>query len=55
MLPNFKLVLYFIVHFFDAEKFEEHIVTFNDFVNNPGIIDDPNLVICINSKWVKQI
>ncbi|KAF7711600.1 zgc:123305 [Silurus meridionalis] len=33
------------------EKFEEHIVTFPDFVNNPGIIDDPNLVICINSNY----
>lgn len=48
-------ILYIIVHFFVAEKFEEHIVTFHDFVNNPGIIDDPNLVICINSKLVKQI
>ncbi|KAB5584128.1 hypothetical protein PHYPO_G00103860 [Pangasianodon hypophthalmus] len=33
------------------EKFEEHIVTYQDFVNNPGIIDDPNLVICINSNY----
>lgn len=28
----------------------EHIVTYQDFVNNPGIIEDPSLVICINSK-----
>ncbi|KAM9482476.1 phosphatidate phosphatase LPIN2 isoform 1-T2 [Clarias gariepinus] len=33
------------------EKFEEHIVTYQDFVNNPGMIDDPNLVICINSNY----
>ncbi|XP_047669577.1 zgc:123305 isoform X3 [Tachysurus fulvidraco] len=33
------------------EKFEEHMVTYQDFVNNPGIIDDPNLVICINSNY----
>lgn len=33
------------------EKFEEHIVTYQDFANNPGIIDDPNLVICINSNY----
>lgn len=25
---------------------------FQDFVNNPGIVEDPNLVICINSKLV---
>ncbi|XP_062401573.1 zgc:123305 isoform X1 [Sardina pilchardus] len=35
----------------NTEKFMEHIVTFQDFVNNPGIIDDPNLVICINKKY----
>lgn len=33
------------------EKFVEHLVKFQDFVNNPGIIEDPNLVICINSKY----
>ncbi|KAL1273397.1 hypothetical protein QQF64_029259 [Cirrhinus molitorella] len=33
------------------EKFMEHLVKFQDFVNNPGIIEDPNLVICINSKY----
>lgn len=48
-------ILYFIVYCFVAEKFEEHIVTYHDFVDNPGIIDDPNLVICINSKLVKQM
>ncbi|KAK5872797.1 hypothetical protein PBY51_013460 [Eleginops maclovinus] len=33
------------------EKFMEHIVTYQDFANNPGIIEDPNLVICINSNY----
>lgn len=33
------------------EKFLEHTVTFQDFVNNPGIIEDPSLVICINSNY----
>ncbi|XP_028301629.1 phosphatidate phosphatase LPIN2 isoform X2 [Gouania willdenowi] len=33
------------------EKFLEHLVTFQDFVNNVGIIEDPSLVICINSNY----
>ncbi|XP_047438235.1 zgc:123305 isoform X2 [Mugil cephalus] len=33
------------------EKFMEHLVTYQDFVNNPGIIEDPSLVICINSNY----
>ncbi|KAK7154749.1 hypothetical protein R3I93_009640 [Phoxinus phoxinus] len=33
------------------EKFTEHLVKYQDFVSNPGIIEDPNLVICINSKY----
>ncbi|KAM9409204.1 LOW QUALITY PROTEIN: phosphatidate phosphatase LPIN2 [Pholidichthys leucotaenia] len=33
------------------EKFMAHLVTYQDFVNNPGIIEDPNLVICINSNY----
>ncbi|XP_052415441.1 phosphatidate phosphatase LPIN3 [Carassius gibelio] len=33
------------------EKFMEHLVKYQDFVNNPGITEDPNLVICINSKY----
>uniref|UniRef100_A0A672KU09 phosphatidate phosphatase n=1 Tax=Sinocyclocheilus grahami TaxID=75366 RepID=A0A672KU09_SINGR len=33
------------------EKFVEHLVKYQDFVNNPGIVEDPNLVICINSKY----
>ncbi|XP_017278417.2 zgc:123305 isoform X3 [Kryptolebias marmoratus] len=33
------------------EKFMEHLVTYQDFINNPGIIEDPSLVICINSNY----
>ncbi|XP_077583061.1 phosphatidate phosphatase LPIN2 isoform X2 [Stigmatopora nigra] len=33
------------------DKFLEHSVSYQDFVKNPGIIDDPNLVICINSNY----
>ncbi|XP_019736516.1 phosphatidate phosphatase LPIN2 isoform X2 [Hippocampus comes] len=33
------------------EKFLEHSVSYEDFVRNPGIIDDPSLVICINSNY----
>ncbi|KAM4613399.1 phosphatidate phosphatase LPIN2 isoform 2-T2 [Polymixia lowei] len=35
----------------NKEKFTEHVITYQDLVNNPGIIEDPNLVICINSKY----
>uniref|UniRef100_A0A7N9AJZ8 phosphatidate phosphatase n=1 Tax=Mastacembelus armatus TaxID=205130 RepID=A0A7N9AJZ8_9TELE len=34
-----------------VKKFMEHIVTYQDFANNPGIIEDPSLVICINSNY----
>ncbi|XP_078411207.1 phosphatidate phosphatase LPIN2-like isoform X2 [Cetorhinus maximus] len=32
-------------------KFVQHMVTYHDLVENPGIIDDPNLVIGINKKY----
>ncbi|KAJ8359194.1 hypothetical protein SKAU_G00157190 [Synaphobranchus kaupii] len=35
----------------NKEKFMEHIISFQDFAKNPGIIEDPNLVICINSNY----
>ncbi|XP_072539222.1 phosphatidate phosphatase LPIN3 [Salminus brasiliensis] len=35
----------------NKEKFMEHIVKYQDLVSNPGIVDDPNLVICINSNY----
>uniref|UniRef100_UPI00398EE47B phosphatidate phosphatase LPIN2-like n=1 Tax=Pristiophorus japonicus TaxID=55135 RepID=UPI00398EE47B len=33
------------------EKFVQHMVTYQELVENPGIIDDPNLVIGINKKY----
>ncbi|XP_075994080.1 phosphatidate phosphatase LPIN2 isoform X2 [Genypterus blacodes] len=33
------------------ERFMQHIVTYQDFSSNPGIIEDPNLVICINANY----
>ncbi|KAM6928219.1 phosphatidate phosphatase LPIN2 [Xenentodon cancila] len=33
------------------EQFTKHLVTYQDFVNNPGIIEDPSLVICINANY----
>uniref|UniRef100_A0A8C9TIB8 phosphatidate phosphatase n=1 Tax=Scleropages formosus TaxID=113540 RepID=A0A8C9TIB8_SCLFO len=33
-------------------KFMEHLISFQDLANNPGIVEDPNLVICINSQWI---
>ncbi|CAN9512388.1 unnamed protein product [Ophioblennius macclurei] len=33
------------------EKFMAHLITYQDFSNNPGIIEDPSLVICINSNY----
>uniref|UniRef100_A0AAR2JUA6 phosphatidate phosphatase n=1 Tax=Pygocentrus nattereri TaxID=42514 RepID=A0AAR2JUA6_PYGNA len=35
----------------NKEKFMAHIVKYQDLVSNPGIIDDPNLVFCINSNY----
>ncbi|XP_067835787.1 phosphatidate phosphatase LPIN2 [Heptranchias perlo] len=33
------------------EKFLQHVVTFHEFAENPGIIDDPNLVLRINNRY----
>ncbi|XP_009703392.1 PREDICTED: phosphatidate phosphatase LPIN3 [Cariama cristata] len=33
------------------EKFMEHMVSYQQFAENPGIVDDPNLVILINKKY----
>lgn len=32
------------------EKFMEHIVTYNEFAENPAIIDNPNLVVKIGNR-----
>ncbi|XP_078503912.1 phosphatidate phosphatase LPIN1 isoform X1 [Lissotriton helveticus] len=33
------------------EKFAEHIITYQQFVDNPAVIDDPNLVVKIGNKY----
>nr|XP_043900740.1 phosphatidate phosphatase LPIN2-like isoform X1 [Solea senegalensis] len=33
------------------EKFMEHIVNYNDFADNPAIIDNPNLVVRISNRY----
>uniref|UniRef100_A0A8D3DHU5 phosphatidate phosphatase n=1 Tax=Scophthalmus maximus TaxID=52904 RepID=A0A8D3DHU5_SCOMX len=33
------------------EKFTEHIITYNEFAENPAIIDNPNLVVRIANRY----
>lgn len=33
------------------EKFMEHIITYHEFAENPGLIDNPNLVIRIYNRY----
>ncbi|NXC38897.1 LPIN3 phosphatase, partial [Penelope pileata] len=33
------------------EKFMEHIVSYQEFAENPGLLDDPRLVILINNRY----
>ncbi|TRY92336.1 hypothetical protein DNTS_013305 [Danionella cerebrum] len=33
------------------EKFMDHIITYNEFAENPAIIDNPNLVVKIGNRW----
>lgn len=32
------------------EKFNQHIVSYQDLVQNPGLLEHPNLVVKINGK-----
>lgn len=32
------------------EKFNQHIVSYRDLTKNPGLLDDPNLVVKINER-----
>lgn len=41
--------------FFYAEEFQEKAVSYQEFADNPSIIDDPNLVVKIGSKYVRYI
>ena len=34
------------------ERFNQHVVSYLDLAQNPGLLDDPNLVVKINEKWV---
>ncbi|NWX43773.1 LPIN3 phosphatase, partial [Steatornis caripensis] len=34
-----------------CEKFMKHIVSYEQFAENPGLVDDPNLVILIDKKY----
>ncbi|KAH0815419.1 hypothetical protein GEV33_007372 [Tenebrio molitor] len=35
----------------ESGRFEEHIVTFSDFCNNPMLLEDPNLVVSVRGKY----
>ncbi|XP_075441387.1 phosphatidate phosphatase LPIN2 isoform X5 [Ascaphus truei] len=37
------------------EKFKEHIITYQDFSENPGIIDNPNLVVRIYNRYYNWV
>lgn len=32
------------------EKFNQHLVSYQDLVTNPGLLEDPNLVVKVNEK-----
>lgn len=38
-----------------TEEFEERAVSYQEFADNPSIIDDPNLVVKIGTKYVRNI
>ncbi|KAM4689508.1 phosphatidate phosphatase LPIN2 isoform 2-T3 [Discoglossus pictus] len=37
------------------EKFKEHIITYQEFSENPGIIDNPNLVVRIHNRYYNWV
>ncbi|CAH2284874.1 phosphatidate phosphatase LPIN2 isoform X1 [Pelobates cultripes] len=37
------------------EKFKEHIITYQQFSENPGIIDNPNLVVQISNRYYNWV
>lgn len=47
-MHDFHLLFFFF--FSPTEEFLEHAVTYQQFVDNPAIIDDPNLVVKIGNK-----
>lgn len=38
--------------FHATEQFQEKIITYQQFSENPSVIDDPNLVVKIGNKYV---
>lgn len=38
--------------FHAAEQFQERAISYQQFSENPSVIDDPNLVIKIGNKYV---
>ncbi|XP_040837038.1 phosphatidate phosphatase LPIN3 [Ochotona curzoniae] len=34
-----------------TEKFNQHLVSYQDLVTNPGLLEDPNLVVKVNEKY----
>ena len=39
--------------FFFLEKFDELIVTYEDFSANPELLSDPKLVVKVNDRYFK--
>ncbi|KAM4705263.1 phosphatidate phosphatase LPIN2 [Rhinophrynus dorsalis] len=37
------------------EKFKEHLITYQQFAENPGIIDNPNLVVRIHNRYYNWV
>ena len=35
-----------------TEQFEEKAISYREFADNPSVIDDPNLVVKIGTKYV---
>lgn len=40
------------VYFHVTEQFQERAITYQQFSENPSVIDDPNLVVKIGNKYV---
>lgn len=47
---NPAFMFYYYLYVFISEKFMEHIITYNEFAENPAIIDNPNLVVRIANR-----
>lgn len=37
-----------------TEQFQEKVISYQQFSENPSVIDDPNLVVQIGNKYVLQ-